>query len=192
MGVVFKAMQIGLNRLVAPKMIRAGEFASPAEVQRFRQEAESAATLDHPSIVPIYEVGEHEGQHYYAMKLIDGGSLLQLSDAWCLKPNHNRSELRRRQERIAGLMIAVAKAVHDAHQRGILHRDLKPANILVDSDGDPHVTDFGLAKIVEAENAATQSGDIIGTPSYMSPEQASGSGLITTQADVYGLGGSVI
>jgi WD40 repeat protein len=194
MGVVYQARQVSLNRLVALKMIRAGEFASTAEVQRFRQEANAAANLDHPQIVPIYEVGEHEGQHYYAMKLIPGGSLAQHRDAWCLQPKLERGETRRRQKRIAAVLIAVARAVHHAHQRGILHRDLKPANILLDADDGPHVTDFGLAKRVGGEpgvgaaDGLTQTGAVIGSPPYMAPEQAGTGKVITTLADVYGLG----
>jgi serine/threonine-protein kinase len=117
MGVVHKARQLSLNRLVALKMIRAGEFASPAEVQRFRQEAESAANLDHPHIVPIFEVNEHAGYHYYAMKLIEGGSLAQSHDSWNLKPELDRRETRRRQEKIVKLMITVARAIQHAHER---------------------------------------------------------------------------
>jgi tRNA A-37 threonylcarbamoyl transferase component Bud32 len=187
MGIIYKARQVSLDRLVALKMIRAGEFASSAEVQRFKQEAEAAAKLDHPHIVPIFEVSEHEGQHYYAMKLIDGGSLHKDKPAWCLSPELDRSEIRRRQTKIATLLIAVARAVHHAHQRSIIHRDLKPANILIDAAGAPHVTDFGLAKKIEGDSAMTQSGAIVGTASYMSPQQANGE-PITTQADIYGLG----
>ena len=177
MGVVFKARQVSLNRVVALKMILRGELATPADVLRFRAEAEAAGRLDHPGVVPIYEVGEHQGQHYFSMKLIDGGSLAQLMP-----------ELRKDAKAVARLMASTARAVHHAHQHGVLHRDLKPANILVDAKCEPHVTDFGLAKRVEGDSNITQSGVIVGTPSYMAPEQATGKKGLTTAADVYSLG----
>ncbi len=176
MGVVYRARQKSLNRLVALKMIRAG--GSPAEIRRFRNEAELAADLDHPHIVPVYEVGEHEGRLYFSLKLIEGGSLAERADHLPADP-----------ERAARLVAVVARAVHHAHQRGILHRDLKPANILLDGAGQPHVTDFGLARRVESDSSLTQSGALVGTPSYMAPEQTTGQkGVVTTAADVYGLG----
>jgi serine/threonine-protein kinase len=177
MGVVYRARQISLNRIVALKMILAGQLASAADVRRFQTEAEAAANLDHPNIVPIYEVGEHQGQHYFSMKLIEGGNLEQQMNTIGQDP-----------KAIACLIATVARAVHYAHQRGLLHRDLKPANILLDGDGHPHVTDFGLAKRLEGSAGSTQSGAIVGTPAYMPPEQARAEKALTTAADVYSLG----
>ena len=178
MGIVYKARQLSLNRPVALKMIRAARFASADEVRRFQNEAEAVARLDHPHIVPIFEVGRFEDQHYFSMKLIAGESLDKRLKDYVADPR-----------RAARLVAIAAGAVHHAHQRGILHRDLKPANILIDADGQPHVTDFGLAKRVEGDSELTQSGAILGTPAYMAPEQASGKrGAVTTATDVYGLG----
>jgi WD40 repeat protein len=185
MGVVYKARQVSLNRTVALKMILAGQLASPEEVQRFRREAEAAANLDHPNIVPIYEVGEHQGQHYFSMKLIDGGSLAR--QVACFRDDRRAA---------ARLVATVAGAVHDAHQHGVLHRDLKPGNILLAAcglapDAKPqaaYVTDFGLAKRVGGDGGASQSGAVVGTPGYMAPEQAAARKGLTVAADVYGLG----
>jgi predicted Ser/Thr protein kinase len=174
MGVVYKARQVSLNRLVALKMILKGELATPRDVARFRAEAEAAANLDHPHIVPIYEVGEHDGQQYYAMRYVEGRSLARLP----------RADARAEAERVA----VVARAVYHAHQHGILHRDLKPSNILVDAAGTPFVADFGLAKRVDAERSLTEPGALVGTPRYMAPEQAAGRKDLTVAADVYSLG----
>jgi WD40 repeat protein/tRNA A-37 threonylcarbamoyl transferase component Bud32 len=178
MGVVYKARQISLNRPVALKMIRSAALASDDEVRRFRNEAEAVARLDHPHIVPIFEVGRHEDQHYFSMKLVAGGGLDTRLQEYVAEPR-----------RAARLVSLAAAAIHHAHQRGILHRDLKPANILVDDRGEPYVTDFGLAKRVEGDSGLTQTGAILGTPAYMAPEQASSRrGAVTTASDVYGLG----
>lgn len=178
MGAVYKARQAGVNRLVALKMITAGKLASPDLVERFRTETEAAAKLDHPNIVPIYEVGEHDGLPYFSMKLVEGGDL---SQAMGNRPFEVRQAVQ--------LMAKVASAIHYAHGHGILHRDLKPGNILLDSTGQPYVTDFGLAKIVEKDASLTQSLMVMGTASYMAPEQAAGkSKHLTPAADVYSLG----
>ena len=178
MGVVYRARQMTLNRQVALKMIRAGVLADDVELRRFQNEAEAVAQLDHPGIVPVYEVGEHQGQRYFSMKLITGGSLGGRLDAYKDDPRA-----------AAALLAEVAEAVQHAHARGILHRDLKPANILLDERGKPHVTDFGLAKKLEESIELTQSGAVMGTPAYMSPEQSLGRrAAVTTASDVYGLG----
>jgi tRNA A-37 threonylcarbamoyl transferase component Bud32 len=184
MGVVFKARQISLNRVVALKMILHGRLASEADVQRFRAEAEAIANLDHPNILPVYEVGEHDGQQYFSMKLVEGGNLAQHLPRFLDEPRA-----------VAALLAKVARAVHCAHQHGVLHRDLKPANVLLAGDLSkgpagfvPYVADFGLAKRVQAASGMTQSGTIIGTPGYMAPEQARGARGVSTAADVYSLG----
>jgi serine/threonine protein kinase/tetratricopeptide (TPR) repeat protein len=179
MGIVYRARQMALNRTVALKVIRAGGFATDAERLRFQNEAEAVAQLDHPQIVPIHEVGERGGLLYFSMKLVTGAGLDERLDHYQGDPRAS-----------ARVTMLVAEAVHHAHQRGILHRDLKPANILLDERGDPHVTDFGLARRIEGEGELTRSGLIVGTPSYMSPEQASGKKgtPLTTATDVYGLG----
>ncbi|MFO0950721.1 MAG: serine/threonine-protein kinase [Isosphaeraceae bacterium] len=178
MGVVYRARQVSLNRPVALKMIRSGVLADDAELRRFQNEAEAVAMLDHPGIVPVYEVGEHDGQRYFSMKLIEGRNAGERVRTLADDPRV-----------VATLVAETAEAVHHAHLRGVLHRDLKPANVLVDADGRPHVTDFGLAKRVESDAEMTQTGAVLGTPAYMSPEQASGRrASVTTAADVYGLG----
>ena len=178
MGVVFRARQVSLNRQVALKMIKNSEFATGDQLRRFQNEAEAVAKLDHPAIVPIYEVGEYQDEHYFSMKLVDGGSMEKVLE-----------DLQGNPREIARIMSGVADAIHHAHQRGILHRDLKPANILLDSQMNPHVTDFGLAKQLDKQEGLTVDGAILGTAGYMSPEQAQGvSSAITTSSDIYGLG----
>jgi tetratricopeptide (TPR) repeat protein len=194
MGVIYKARQLSLNRLVALKMVGVGEFASPTMVHRFHLEAEAAANLHHPNIVPIYETGAHHGQHFFSMKLIDGAGvdrfLTKTGFYFRHSPGADDSPPRARQEQIARLIAKVARAVHHAHQHGVLHRDLKPGNVLLDRQGEPHLTDFGVAKVLgEADSALTATGAIVGTPSYMAPEQAAGhSKRTTTAADIYSLG----
>jgi WD40 repeat protein/tRNA A-37 threonylcarbamoyl transferase component Bud32 len=190
MGVVYRARQVSLERMVALKMILAGQLASDAEVERFHSEARAAGNLDHPNIVPIYEVGVHEGQHYFTMKLVEGGSLAQ----WLADHRGQRADLSRHQQKaLARLIETVARTVHFGHQRGILHRDLKPANILLSgadhaSLAAPMVTDFGLAKRMEGGSDLTAPGAIIGTPSYMAPEQAAGQKSLSVAVDIYSLG----
>jgi WD40 repeat protein/formylglycine-generating enzyme required for sulfatase activity/tRNA A-37 threonylcarbamoyl transferase component Bud32/tetratricopeptide (TPR) repeat protein len=178
MGVVFKARQTKLNRVVALKMILAGQLASDESIQRFYTEARAAAQLDHPHIVPIYEIGEHEGQQFFSMALVEGGSLQTRISRGPLPP-----------QAAAQMVTDVADAVEYAHRHGIVHRDLKPHNILMDQYGQPKVTDFGLAKQMQAGDGLTASGDILGTPSYMAPEQAAGHvhGL-GPAVDIYALG----
>lgn len=183
MGIVFRARQTSLNRIVALKMIRQSDFATEADRQRFRVEAECAANIEHPQVVPIFEIGEHEGQPYYSMRLIEGGSLA----ASMARGDWGGKDLAT-VRRATALVSSTARAVHHAHQRGVLHRDLKPGNLLLDGDGTPHVTDFGLAKVMQRDLHATQTGAILGTPAYMPPEQAQGGKGLTTAADVYSLG----
>ena len=180
MGIVYRARQTSIQRSVALKVLAAGQFASPDFVRRFRTEAEAVASLDHPNIVPIYEVGECEGQPFFSMRFIEGGSLAERIEA-PLAPFS--------VQEAAGLLVKLARAVHYAHQRGILHRDIKPGNVLLDPQGEPHLTDFGLAKLVEKDSTLTRTMAMLGTPSYMSPEQARGEAKqLTTAVDVYGLG----
>ena len=190
MGLVYRARQISLNRPVALKMILAGNLASHAQVMRFQTEAEAAAKLDHPNIVPIYEIGRYEGTHFYSMKLLEGGNLAQkIQDLWAASSQGSGDQNAARMRFAAKIIATVARAVHHAHQHGVLHRDLKPTNILLDAEGEPHVTDFGLAKMLESSDNATKTLALLGTPAYMSPEQAEGhSREVTTATDVYSLG----
>lgn len=181
MGVVHTARQVGINRIVALKMMRAGNFAGRDERQRFRAEVEAAGQLDHPNIVPIYDVGEHAGQPYFSMSFIDGPSLKTRLAEGPLAPL-----------RAAEIMRTIAEAVHHAHCHGIIHRDLKPANILLDVGDQPRITDFGLAKRTASDSGMTATGQILGTPSFMPPEQADGrTGEIGPASDVYALGATL-
>ncbi len=177
-GVVYRARQKSLNRTVALKVIGLGQWSTQAHLKRFRREAESAANLDHPCIVPIYEVGEREGSCYFSMKFIDGGQLDEVA---------KRAPISTRNA--AELIAKLARTVHYAHEHGILHRDIKPGNILLDAKGEPHLTDFGLARLLETKSTVTHTMDVLGTPSYMAPEQTSGHNeQLTSATDVYGLG----
>src|SRR5205823_2232391 len=177
-GVVFRALQKSLNRTVALKVINLGQWASRAHLRRFRLEAEAAAKLEHPGIVPIHEVGERDGSCYFSMKFVEGGQLDEVV-------RREAMPIRRAVEFIA----KVARIVHYAHEHGILHRDIKPGNILLDAKGEPHLTDFGLARLVESESTVTRTMEVLGTPSYMAPEQAAGNNAaISGVTDVYGLG----
>ena len=178
MGIVYKARQRDLNRIVALKMIRASECASAEEIGRFQAEARAVARLRHRNIIGIHEIGEHLGRHFFAMDFVEGESLAVriVRDPFS-------------SEQAARWMVSIAQAVDHLHGQGIIHRDLKPSNILIDSDDEPIVTDFGLAKVFDSDSQATRSGAILGTPSYMSPEQAAGRhALITARSDVYSLG----
>src|SRR5881296_164771 len=177
-GVVFRARQKSLNRTVALKVISLGQWASKAHLRRFRLEAEAAARLEHPGIVPIHEVGERDGSCYFSMKFVEGGQLDEVI---------RRTPMSIRQA--AELIAKVARTVHYAHEHGILHRDIKPGNILLDAKGEPHLTDFGLARLVETESTVTHTMEVLGTPSYMAPEQAVGNNArVTSATDIYGLG----
>src|SRR5205809_3280364 len=177
-GVVFRARQKSLNRTVALKVISLGQWASKAHLKRFRREAEAAASLDHPCIVPIYEVDERDGSCYFSMKFVEGGQLDEVT-------RREPMPIRRAVELIA----KVARTVHYAHEHGILQRDIKPGNILLDAKGEPHLTDFGLARLVESESSVTHTLEVLGTPSYMAPEQAVGNNAaVSSVTDVYGLG----
>ena len=177
-GVVYRARQKSLNRTVALKIIGLGHWATEAHLKRFRREAEAAASLEHPSIVPIYEVGERDGSCYFSMKFVEGGQLDAVTKREPMPIRH-----------AAELVAKVARTVHYAHEHGILHRDIKPGNILLDQKGEPHLTDFGLARLVESESTVTRTMEVLGTPSYMAPEQAAGNNThVSSATDVYGLG----
>src|SRR5437868_2157399 len=177
-GVVYRARQKSLNRIVALKVIGLAHWATEAHVKRFRLEAEAAASLNHPCIVPIYEVGERDGACYFSMGLVEGGQLDAVA-------KREPIPIRRAAELIAKL----ARTVSYAHEHGILHRDIKPGNILLDAKGEPHLTDFGLARLVETESSVTRTMEVLGTPSYMAPEQAAGNNAgVTSATDIYGLG----
>lgn len=178
MGVVFKAQQVELNRIVALKMILSSRLASDDEIRRFYSEAKAAGSLQHPNIVGIHEVGEIHGQHYFTMDYVEGRSLADILREGPLDPDQAATDL-----------ATIARAVDHLHKNQIIHRDLKPANILLDESGTPHVTDFGLAKVFEQDSQQTRTGTIVGTPSYMAPEQAAGRhNEVAVCSDVYSLG----
>jgi serine/threonine protein kinase len=178
MGVVYKARQVSLSRTVAVKMILAGQLAGPADLQRFRGEAEAAANLNHPNIVAIHEIGQQEGQHFFSMDYVEGQNLAEFVRTKPLAPKDAAKYLK-----------IIAEAIQYAHERGILHRDLKPSNILIDQSGQPRITDFGLAKRMSGDSDLTISGQVLGSPNFMPPEQASGKrGQIGPHSDIYALG----
>jgi serine/threonine protein kinase len=178
MGVVYRARQVSLDRVVAVKMMRPGLLATEGEIGRFQAEARTAAGMQHPNIVAVHEVGEFEGLHYFSMDLVDGPSLAELVRQRPLAPEEG-----------ANYVQILAEAVQYAHGKGILHRDLKPSNVLVDADGRPRITDFGLARSMESGTGMTITGAVIGTPAYMPPEQAAGNGQpLTPASDCYSLG----
>ena len=187
MGIVYRARQIRARRVVALKMIRGVRLPGEVEVRRFRAEAEAVASLNHPNIVPIYEVGEQDGCPYFTMRLVSGGNLAShlAANTVAKCDAGGRTE---RIRRLILLMTKVARAVDHAHRHGILHRDLKPSNILLDEHGEPLVSDFGLAKQAERADDWTLSGMALGTPAYMAPEQALGGRAHAVAADVYSLG----
>ena len=177
-GVVYRARQKSLNRVVALKVIGVSRWATETQLRRFRLEAEAAARLNHPSIVPIHEIGEHDGYCYFSMSLLEGGHLDEVVE-------QGKLPIRRAVE----LLARLARGVHFAHEHGILHRDIKPGNILLDAEGEAHLTDFGLARLLETDSSVTRTTEVLGTPSYIAPEQASGSQSELTKAtDIYGLG----
>src|SRR6516165_3957915 len=187
-GIVYRARQKSLNRTVALKVIGLGTWATEAHLKRFRREAEAAARLQHPGIVPIHEVGERDSQCYFSMDFIEGGQLDEVvRSATADSPGGEREPMPIRQA--AELVTKVARIVHYAHEHDILHRDIKPGNILLDANGEPHLTDFGLARLLDTQSSVTRTIDVLGTPSYMAPEQALGeNAVVSGVTDVYGLG----
>jgi len=178
MGVVYRARQTGLGRVVALKLLLLGRHAGAESVERFRREAQAAAALRHPNIVAIHEVGEHEGQHYFSMELVEGRNLAEALRAGPLPPR-----------RAAEVARTIAAAVHYAHGQGVLHRDLKPSNVLLDAFGEVRLTDFGLAKKLDGSSDLTVTGQMVGTPNYLSPEAAAGRhDAVGPASDVYSLG----
>jgi serine/threonine protein kinase len=178
MGVVYRARQVSLNRTVAVKMILAGQLATAADLQRFRAEAEAVAHLQHPNIVSIHEVGEHEGQPYFSMDYVEGKSLAAVIREGLLP-----------SQRAARYVQTIVEAICYAHQRGILHRDLKPSNVLIDVADEPRITDFGLAKRIGRDLDLTLTGQVLGSPNFLAPEQATGErGKIGLECDIYSLG----
>lgn len=181
-GIVYRARQKSLNRTVALKIVGLGQWATPRHLKRFHLEAEAAASLDHPCIVPIYEIGERAGSCYFSMKLVEGGPLDEVARSDQMSP-----------PRAAEIIASLARTLHYAHERGVLHRDIKPGNILIDAKGQAHLTDFGLARLAETESTITRTSEAVGTPSYMAPEQAKGNHTdLTCATDVYGLGGVLL
>ena len=178
MGIVYRALQRDLKRIVALKVMKEGEGASKKQIKRFQRETETAAKLQHPNIVAVHEVGCHQGFHYFTMDLIEGDALDQVVKRGEKMP----------LERVLQIVEEVSRAIHYAHGKGIIHRDLKPANILLDTDGHPKVTDFGLAKSIDHKSMLTRTGAVVGTPFYMPPEQAKGDNEIDQRADVYAMG----
>lgn len=178
MGVVYRARQVSLDRVVALKMILAPKLSDPECLRRFQTEAEATARLHHPNIVALHDFGQLQGQHFYTMDFVEGRSLAEVLREHTLPPSQ-----------AAGYVKSIAQAIHYAHQRGILHRDLKPSNVLVDQDDQPRITDFGLAKLMQGESDLTLTGQVVGSPSYMAPEQAEGRAQdVSVRSDVYALG----
>jgi len=178
MGIIYRARQIRLNRIVALKMILAGQFASKQEVLRFRSEAEAAGNLQHPNIVRIHETGEHDGHHYFSMDYVQGRNLAEIVHDGPIA-----------SQRAAKYSRSIAEAIHYAHCQGVLHRDLKPSNVVIDSNDEPRITDFGLAKRMRNDFGVTLTGQVLGSPNFMPPEQTSAkSGKVGSASDVYGVG----